>query len=810
LNKNNISSASETKSLKFNSNKKKPFSNENDNPIIPIIKKKIKIILYMIRNNIANKKISSLQTLINSISENRSLAIFNHNSTSSFVEFTKVLFQIYKEMIIEKIKLFDYFGILVDDSINVSHVNTISVFVSYIDSDLTLRISFLSVREIGYEGATSENLKKILLEILNDYGLEKKNLVAFSSDGAGNLRGKQNGLLKLLRHEISYIFDCWCFLHKLNLVIKKNLKPSIRKAIQTCVDISNFVYGSSNRISYLSYIQLGINNNNIKFTNNFYNNNNTDDDEEKEEKEEQNKKDEEDEEDVQDEENEENEENEEEEEDDDDGDDDDDNDNDNNNNNNSNNNNNNNNNSINNINNNNGDDNNNINNINNNNNTIINDNDYYNINSNNKNLHKPVQTRWSSNFFCVKSILENFSSVYFFLKYEKLNCGFTGKDLLEEFCNYEFIRNISISYSILEQINIAVIKLQQKNISIGESKTILQNLEKELIQLGIKNTPYNLYIFLKQQYNNLINNENGNIFDVQNNDEKTYIFKILKLNVDSIISGIHKSFKNEVVDDVLNIFDPEVLKEKTSESNWNYRKKIYHKLIKRIKHRFSDVRYNEWEEDFNKFKKCISGELKRITSFRKICEFIILKHKFAHHNTIVRLAQISLLISPTTSIVEHGFSIMNDIHNVNRNRLGFDMLNYILFLKINFNIELEEEFITQASTNWLNKRRREIGNTYKALFNQGELLHIPQFRNSSWKKCKEVYEKESENDSRREDFYRCALGIVCEEEKSNQSNLHDDYSELSEQEFNMKTKRKRKKKEKVNKMMNRIILNWPL
>ena len=66
---------------------------------------------------------------------------------------------------------------------------------------------------------TSSALKKVLLDVLAEYGLSVARLRGQGYDGASNMRGEFNGLQKQIRDENPHDFYVHCFAHQLQLVV---------------------------------------------------------------------------------------------------------------------------------------------------------------------------------------------------------------------------------------------------------------------------------------------------------------------------------------------------------------------------------------------------------------------------------------------------------------------------------------------------------------------------------------------------------------------------------------------------------------
>jgi hypothetical protein len=249
-------SSVQSKNTKFL--KKSIEKNNSYEPLIPIIKDKMEIVYWMLRANISDAKFSSLQDLIDNISDNKNLELFKHKSKSSFKEFAKCFNEAAKEHLQKEIKKYKYYSLLIDDSTNIKRKNMMSVYIRYISSELKPITKFLSVKEIGEKGATSENLFNILTDVVNDWGLDLRYMVYFTSDGASNMQL----LFKLLKQQSPDAVWTHCACHKLNLVMKSSTSgPSVQrlsKTKQTLNKIVKFINGSSNRICLFESAQKKI------------------------------------------------------------------------------------------------------------------------------------------------------------------------------------------------------------------------------------------------------------------------------------------------------------------------------------------------------------------------------------------------------------------------------------------------------------------------------------------------------------------------------------------------------------------------
>ncbi|XP_076940665.1 uncharacterized protein LOC143609938 [Bidens hawaiensis] len=127
-------------------------------------------------------------------------------------------------MICEDIKD-DVFGLLVDDSSNVSLKEKLAVVVRYVDKLGVVKENFIGIVHVKY--TSSSTLKQAILSLLANNQLSIDNVRGQGYDGTSNMRGKFNGLKALILRDNPLAHYIHCFAHQLQLVIvvvaKKNI-----------------------------------------------------------------------------------------------------------------------------------------------------------------------------------------------------------------------------------------------------------------------------------------------------------------------------------------------------------------------------------------------------------------------------------------------------------------------------------------------------------------------------------------------------------------------------------------------------------
>jgi hypothetical protein len=233
---------------------------EEEKMLIPIIKEKIEICMWMMKAVVPINQFTSLQKLIDSIGNNHSLKLFSHNSKYSFKQFSISLYNGYKTVLKNRLSYINFYSLLLDDSVNVSSKNQLSVFIRYIYKN-GVHTSFLGVKDLGIKGGISENLFNLILELLQEFEINIKDIIAICTDGASNMRGEIHSVIALFKEKVSYIIDYYCICHRLNLVIQHSISSVfvVNDCVDLITDITSYINISPNRLAHLEKIQTQFN-----------------------------------------------------------------------------------------------------------------------------------------------------------------------------------------------------------------------------------------------------------------------------------------------------------------------------------------------------------------------------------------------------------------------------------------------------------------------------------------------------------------------------------------------------------------------
>ncbi|XP_019097706.1 PREDICTED: zinc finger MYM-type protein 1-like [Camelina sativa] len=111
----------------------------------------------------------------------------------------------------------DVFGLLVDESADVSDKEQMAVVFRFVDKRGMVKERFMSITHVS--DTASSSLKAAIDSLFAKYGLSIKKVRGQGYDGASNMRGEFNGLRALISKETPSAYYVHCFAHQLQLVV---------------------------------------------------------------------------------------------------------------------------------------------------------------------------------------------------------------------------------------------------------------------------------------------------------------------------------------------------------------------------------------------------------------------------------------------------------------------------------------------------------------------------------------------------------------------------------------------------------------
>ncbi|XP_021717290.1 zinc finger MYM-type protein 1-like [Chenopodium quinoa] len=111
----------------------------------------------------------------------------------------------------------DYFGILADESSDVSQKEQMALCLRYVNNKGKINERFLGI--VHVKDTTALSLKSAIESLLMEYSLSLSRVRGQGYDGASNMRGKINGLKTLIMNETKQAYYIHCFAHQLQLTL---------------------------------------------------------------------------------------------------------------------------------------------------------------------------------------------------------------------------------------------------------------------------------------------------------------------------------------------------------------------------------------------------------------------------------------------------------------------------------------------------------------------------------------------------------------------------------------------------------------
>ncbi|KAK4720882.1 hypothetical protein R3W88_011115 [Solanum pinnatisectum] len=111
----------------------------------------------------------------------------------------------------------DYFGILVDESKDISHKEQMALVLRFVNKNGEVVERFIGLVHVSDTSACS--LKKAIYSLLSVHSLSPSKIRGQGYDGASNMKGEINGLKTLIMKDSPSAYYIHCFAHQLQLTL---------------------------------------------------------------------------------------------------------------------------------------------------------------------------------------------------------------------------------------------------------------------------------------------------------------------------------------------------------------------------------------------------------------------------------------------------------------------------------------------------------------------------------------------------------------------------------------------------------------
>ena len=191
---------------------------------VSTVAERVHLIYWVMKEEIANRKIASLQTLVDRIGHNDRLRDLRHISSTAVTEFILLISEHLSNHIVSAVKESSCWATMVDETTDIATFQQYITFVQYINPKGCQATAFLDIRHIDACGAPAANLFRLWNEVACDYDLDVRKHVAFACDGAAAMIGRCNSLSQKLTEQCPATYTVHCHAHRLALACTDTVK----------------------------------------------------------------------------------------------------------------------------------------------------------------------------------------------------------------------------------------------------------------------------------------------------------------------------------------------------------------------------------------------------------------------------------------------------------------------------------------------------------------------------------------------------------------------------------------------------------
>ena len=137
--------------------------------------------------------------------------------------------------VLEKVRDSPFFGLMIDESTDISVQGHLVVFVTFLEASLPITC-FLGLLWIVDGKKDSKLIFDTLMDAVKTWGLDMKKCVGFGSDGAASMVGKKSGVVARLKKVNPFLTSTHCVAHRTNLAALEASKNESCKEMSTAVD----------------------------------------------------------------------------------------------------------------------------------------------------------------------------------------------------------------------------------------------------------------------------------------------------------------------------------------------------------------------------------------------------------------------------------------------------------------------------------------------------------------------------------------------------------------------------------------------
>ena len=136
---------------------------------------------------------------------------------------------------LDRIRDSKFFGLMIDESTDVSVTGHVVVFATFVEDGLPVSI-FLGLLEIANGRKDAEEIFQKLLKYVKEWGLDLSKCVAFGSDGCSTMVGSKSGVATRLKEVSPFVVSVHCIAHRTNLATLQAAESNECKVVSSEID----------------------------------------------------------------------------------------------------------------------------------------------------------------------------------------------------------------------------------------------------------------------------------------------------------------------------------------------------------------------------------------------------------------------------------------------------------------------------------------------------------------------------------------------------------------------------------------------
>lgn len=149
---------------------------------------------------------------------------------------------------------FGKFSLQIDSTTDRTSKAQYSLVIRYCSVDF--KVHERTVKFLPLTGSTGKDMYDFVYEAIFEMGLDMKNLIGVSTDGASSMTGEQAGLVGRIQKAFPNVLFIWCICHRFDLCIKDPVKTTdyAKNLLKAINDFSVFVRASNKRMEQWVFI----------------------------------------------------------------------------------------------------------------------------------------------------------------------------------------------------------------------------------------------------------------------------------------------------------------------------------------------------------------------------------------------------------------------------------------------------------------------------------------------------------------------------------------------------------------------------